>query len=29
MSGKDNINTIKAVYEAFGRGDVGFIARHA
>ena len=26
MSGNDNINTIKAVYEAFGRGDVGFIA---
>ena len=26
MSGKDNVNTIKAVYEAFGRGDVGFIA---
>ena len=25
MSGKDNVNTIKAVYEAFGRGDVGFI----
>ena len=26
MSGKDNVNAIKAVYEAFGRGDVGFIA---
>jgi len=26
MSGKENVNTIKAVYEAFGRGDVGFIA---
>jgi len=25
VSGSDNINTIKAVYEAFGRGDVGFI----
>jgi ketosteroid isomerase-like protein len=25
MSGTDNVNTIKAVYEAFGRGDVGFI----
>ena len=25
MSGSDNVNTIKAVYEAFGRGDVGFI----
>jgi ketosteroid isomerase-like protein len=25
VSGKDNINTIKAVYEAFGRGDVAFI----
>ena len=25
MSGSDNIKTIKAVYEAFGRGDVGFI----
>ena len=26
MSGNDNIKTIQAVYEAFGRGDVGFIA---
>ena len=26
MSGSDNIKTIKAVYEAFGRGDVAFIA---
>jgi len=26
MSPKDNVNTIKAVYEAFGRGDVAFIA---
>jgi len=25
MSVKDNVNTINAVYEAFGRGDVGFI----
>ena len=25
MSGDDNIKTIQAVYEAFGRGDVGFI----
>lgn len=25
MSGGDNITTIKAVYDAFGRGDVGFI----
>ena len=25
MSGEDNVNTIRAVYEAFGRGDVGFI----
>lgn len=25
MSGKDNIKTIKAVYDAFGRGDIGFI----
>ena len=25
MSGEDNIKTIQAVYEAFGRGDVGFI----
>ncbi len=25
MSGTDNIETIKAVYEAFVRGDVGFI----
>jgi ketosteroid isomerase-like protein len=25
VSGSDNIKTIKAVYEAFGRGDVGFI----
>ena len=25
MSGSDNIQTIKAVYEAFGRGDVGSI----
>jgi ketosteroid isomerase-like protein len=26
MSGHDNVDTIKAVYEAFARGDVGFIA---
>ena len=25
MSGEDNIKAIQAVYEAFGRGDVGFI----
>ena len=25
MSGEDNVKTIQAVYEAFGRGDVGFI----
>ena len=25
MSAEDNIKTIQAVYEAFGRGDVGFI----
>jgi len=25
MSGDDNIKTIQTVYEAFGRGDIGFI----
>ena len=25
MSGSDNISTVKALYEAFGRGDVTFI----
>jgi uncharacterized protein len=25
VSGEDNVKTIQAVYEAFSRGDVGFI----
>jgi ketosteroid isomerase-like protein len=25
MSSEDNVKTIEAVYEAFGRGDIGFI----
>jgi ketosteroid isomerase-like protein len=28
VSADDNIKTIQAVYEAFGRGDIGFILDH-
>ena len=26
MSSEDNVKTIEAVYEAFGRGDIGLVA---